>query len=157
MSVPSGDAAEIPLFFPITESLRMGGWRMAELAAFMAYKGVPIEGHQSPDFPPGGGRFVFYSPLLFAGDRCVYVYYKPTVCRHAYSPPPGAIIVMLPDDAAGAVAATALQAKPMFTYRPFAVSETTRPVFSLLSGASILFWNKPLPEHWLELRVLRSP
>ena len=26
-----------------------------------------------------------------------------------------------------------------------------------LGGASSLFWDKPLPEHWLELRVLRNP
>ncbi len=77
------------LFFPFSAV-----YPITEFAAYLVYKGVPVEG--GPDNIPGSKSVAIVTKTSTVDQRCVD--YRDFICHAANVPAPGDLVIELPDD-----------------------------------------------------------
>jgi hypothetical protein len=141
----------LALFFPHAR-----GYHIMGFGAFLSHLGLEIEGARSTR-GAGAPSVVLGSPREFPRGLCDEHRYQ-IPCVQQGGPPPGALVVHLPDDAPepGTVEGSVETSRVVFTYRPFLVSVEAVPFFDRLRGVSLTFRTSPLPPTWLTARILRA-
>jgi hypothetical protein len=140
----------VHLYFPYAS-----GYLIMEFSALLQYKGLYPVGVRDGSSPASRLAILAESPQLFEQDRCVA--YMPFSCRRAETPPPGALIITLPDDdvPAGALEVIARSSAPIFKYQPVMAPGAMRPLLGRLRWVSPRFSDRQLPETFLQANVFR--
>lgn len=143
-------ASVIEVYFPYTE-----GYRLMELSAYLHYKGLRLAGHGSGG-PETGPALVIAGGQDFSGAECVG--YASYACIHAEGAKHGDLIVVLADDAVPLGAVDAIREHSVSLLSVNACRACSRPGswLRLLHTIYPRFWERPLPEHWLQLDVLEE-
>jgi len=146
----AGGADRLEMFFPYASKFHLMG-----ISSYLKYRGIQIAGQKVRSITAGPsvqieGRGDY--PL----DRCVD--YRTYTCRHVESPREGAWIVVLPDDDAtkADVERAGQGSQLVFSVKACGMCGREGSWFRRLHAISQEYWNRPLPEHWLELQVFKK-
>ena len=140
----------VELFFPYAT-----GYHMMGLASYLNYEGFQLA-DDAGDPPGSGPRLTIESPRSFTDEHCVP--YRNYSCFHVARPSTGALIVLLPDDEVSGPELETLEkqsSKILSVKGPLLTSPSTmewRPLHAI----SAEFSSKELPDHWLQLDVLKQ-
>jgi hypothetical protein len=139
----------VDVYFPFAD-----GFRLMELSAYLRHKGIKLAGNDGTD-SEAGPVVAFAGRQEFSGNRCVD--YAKYACVHEDSAKPGALIVVLPDDEAVPARIDDIRQHSVPALSENACPACSRPGswFRLLHTVSAGFWQRPLPEHWLQLDVFQ--
>jgi hypothetical protein len=144
------ERSPVHLYFPYAS-----GYLMMEFSALLQFKGLNPVAVRDGSSAASRPAILAESPLFFDHDRCVA--YMPFSCRRADTPPPGALIITLPDDDVppGALEVFARRSAPIFTYQPIGAPDAMRPLLDRLHWVSLRFSDRQLPETFLHANVFR--
>jgi hypothetical protein len=98
------------LFFPFAAP-----YTIMEFAAYLSYRGIPIEGAAGADAGPGSVALV--SPAVAKDGPCMR--YQTIRCHASVRPAPGDLVIVMPDDEASRAQASRYRARgELFYYEP---------------------------------------
>lgn len=135
------------IFFPFASP-----YSVMEFAAYLSYRGVPVEG--APVASAGPNSVVLVSKAVVNDGPCV-VYASP-VCHAGSDPDPGDLVIVLPDDDASLAETTPYRSggQLLFSYEPCPrIPPWLYPLVARLHVASFAFAHKKLPDRWLHASV----
>ena len=136
------------IFFPFSSP-----YSVMEFAAYLSYRGVPVEG--APDDTTGMSHVVLVRRAPAKIGPCVD--YKRIVCHAATSPGAGDLVIVMPDDGASAadIAPYRDGGEPLLSYEPYPpIPQWMSPLLNYLHVVSYAFPNKKLPDRWLHASVV---
>lgn len=144
----TGEAIEV--FFPYANNYHLMG-----ISSYLRYKGFELAGEGAAS-PGSGPRIVVEGPGEFNNGRCVD--YRDYICVHREEAPARALIVVLPDDEVSAsdVDRAGQKADRLLSLKACVICADHLSWFRSLHAISAEFWNRPLPEHWLQLDIFRK-
>jgi hypothetical protein len=143
-----GDTVE--LFFPYADNYHLMG-----ISSYLRYEGFRLSG-QSIESQSSGPRFVIEGQKEFINGRCIE--YRDYSCVHLDRAPPGALIVVLPDDDVSKreVEQVSQGLIPLLSVNACEICNRKDSWFRRLHAVSAVFANRDLPEHWLQLDVFQE-
>jgi hypothetical protein len=146
-----GNQGTIELYFPYAS-----GYRLMELSSYFRYKGLPLAGQQKKGVVPQPG-IVIVGREHFENNRCVP--YRDYVCLHSDHAPPGALIVLMPDDDVSLedVEAVGKDNIHLWSAKQCSFCSGENPWLRALQGISATHASGPIPSHWLLLDVFKKP
>ncbi len=147
----AGNQDTVELYFPYAS-----GYRLMELSSYFKYKGLPLAGQQEKGGAPQPG-IVIVGREHFENNRCVP--YRDYTCLHSDHVPPGALIIIMPDDDVSIQDAEAVgkDNTRLWSAKQCSFCSGANPWLSALQGISAAHVWGPLPSHWLLLDVFRRP
>lgn len=143
-------AGRVELFFPYAT-----GYHLMGLASYLNYEGFHLAG-EADDPPDNNPSLAIESPRNLTGERCVP--YRNYACFHVERPSPGALIVVLPDDEVSALELESLekQSSKVLSVNGSVMARGTSLELRPLHAISAEFSSRELPDHWLQLDVLKQ-
>jgi hypothetical protein len=141
----------VELYFPYAS-----GYRLMELSSYFKYKGLPLARQQEKGGSPQPG-IVIVGREHFEDNRCVS--YRDYVCLHSDHAPPGALIVLMPDDDVSMEDAEAVgkDTTRLWSTKQCSFCSGENPWLRALHGISADHAWGPVPSHWLLLDVFKKP
>lgn len=143
-------AGRIELFFPYAT-----GYHLMGLASYLNYEGFHLAG-EADDPADNSPKLAIESPRNLTDERCVP--YRNYSCFHVKRPSPGALIVVLPDDEVSALELETLekQSSRVLSINGSVMAPGTSLELRPLHAISAEFSSRELPDHWLQLDVLKQ-
>ncbi len=141
----------IELFFPYAS-----GKHLMELSVYLNYRGFSLVG-QSGKSMGTGPAVVFEGRQEFPHGRCID--YRDYACTQNEIPRNGSLIVVLPDDHVSmqeAVQNVGNDSALLFQSKACDFCTREHSWFQFFHTISPVFWNSPLPDHWLQLHVFKK-
>jgi hypothetical protein len=126
-----------------------------ELSAYLHYRGLNVVRTGGAAGAPGTVVLI-EAPAPFPHNRCVdYQVYQ---CLETPTPPPGALLIVLPDDDVSMAEVNDLKATatPIIAEDQCPLCSWAHPWFRALYAASAMHSQGRLPDHWLHFDVLRE-
>jgi hypothetical protein len=146
----------LELYFPYAY-----GYDLMGFSAYLRNLGFNIDGPfiraSSNPGSPHQPIFFMEGRREFPNEKCVD--YRAYVCRHADSPPRGALIVVMPDDNASAsdLERISSAATRVWTWKGPGFCTRANSWFRSMHAISRTYPRTRLPEHWLQLDVFKAP
>jgi len=144
------EADTIELYFPYATRFHLMG-----ISSYLKQRGMRIAGQKASPTATGP-RIQIDGRDEYPRNRCVE--YRTYACTHVDSPPEGAWIALLPDDdvSTAEVERAGQGSQLVFSVQACGICERKDSWFRGLHAISQEYWNRALPEHWLELDVYRK-
>jgi hypothetical protein len=142
------DAGHTPrLFFPFANP-----YTIMEFAAYLGYRGVPVEGAANGPTSPNG--VVLAAKTVAQDGRCVE--WVSIRCHAAVEPAPGDLVIVLPDDIVS-LAQTSVyrdRGELLFYYEPFPhIPDWLHSLFDSLYIGTTRLKHERNPERWMDASV----
>jgi len=142
------DAGHTPrLFFPFANP-----YTIMEFAAYLGYRGVPVEGAANGPTSPNG--VVLAAKTVAQDGRCVE--WVSIRCHAAVEPAPGDLVIVLPDDIVS-LAQTSVyrdRGELLFYYEPFPhIPDWLHSLFDSLYIGTTRLRHKKNPDRWMDASV----
>jgi hypothetical protein len=146
----TGNQGPVELYFPYGT-----GYRLMELSSYFRYRGLPLAGQQEK--VASRASIVVVGREHFEHNRCVP--YRDYVCFYSQTAPPGALIVLMPDDDASVDDVEDLGKGNirLWSAKQCSFCSGQNPWFGTLQGISAAHEWGPIPSHWLLLDVFKKP
>jgi hypothetical protein len=146
----AGNQGTVELYFPYAS-----GYSLMELSSYFRYKGLPLVRQQEKGGTPQPG-IVIVGREQFEDNHCVP--YRDYVCLHSDHAPPGALIVLMPDDdvSMADVEAVGKDTTRLWSTKQCSFCSGENPCLRALHGISAAHAWGPVPGHWLLLDVFQK-
>ena len=129
-------AHPLKLFFPFAAP-----YSIMEFAAYLSYRGIPVEGANGADAGPEGA--VLAGRAVAKDGPCMD--YTTIRCLAADRPAPGDLVIVLPDDGASSAQASPYRARgELFSYEP--VPGFRHALVADLAG----YLRITIPDRWMD-------
>jgi hypothetical protein len=137
------------LFFPFARV-----YALTEFAAYLVYRGVPVEGEGTNVESVHPNGVVIVSKAFAKDEPCVN--YRSFICHAGSRPDPGELVIELPDDpeSLAEINPYRMGGKLLLSYEPRPrIPGWLYPFVRSLSVASAPFLHEGLPDRWLQASV----